>query len=204
MASLRVVSSNGFAFVVNGCSRGALCRNEFSFAVLSCRYCLLPPVSNRISVIGGGVEAMYFPSVLASRKVVAAATKASGFRARNKVVLFVCLGTLCFLRLLSATLCLCNFDYFVTRAFSGVLDILCLFLLVLVNARLLLATFFARCSGLIMFCSMVMSLSTNSLGNANDSVVRRDPIITSRRCNVNAYERRIFRPLSALSVGIIN
>lgn len=55
-----------------------------------------------------------------------------------------------------------------------------------------------------MFRFVIMGTSADCFSNAHDSVVRGNTIITSGRRHVNANKGRILRPLSALSIGIIN
>lgn len=120
--------------MVHGLARGALCGHELAFTILASGDGLLSSISDRVRVIRGGIPAMKFLRVLTSGKVVATATATGGLRTREKIIFLVRFSTLCLFRLLSTTLRLRDLNDFMPRAFSRVFHVLCLLLLVLMDA----------------------------------------------------------------------
>ncbi len=203
VASLRVISRFG-ATVVTGLVRSALRRDDLSFAILARGDGLFAAFSNRVRVVRGRIITVDLTRAIAGRQVIAAPWYYQGVRARDAIVRLIRLCQRRLLRLLSTTLCLCYLNKFMSRALSGVFSVHRLLLLILMYPGLLFPTFNARARVFIVFSLVVRGPSAKCFRHAINRVVSGDAIIASRRCEVNLNYRRIFGPLSALGIRVIN
>jgi len=118
-----------------------------------------------------------FAHVFANHRIVSATAGRRKFQTKRGVVFFIHFNTLYLCQLLDAALYLHGFGCFIAKAFNEIFRILYLFLLILVSAELLFATFLTQDNKFVILHFVIINLPTGNFDSTCGYVVQESAVV---------------------------
>ena len=150
---------------------------RFTFTVLTDKSYFLSPIDSEVYIMKNNMITIRFAHVFANHRIVSATAGRRKFQAKRGAVFFVHFNTLYLFQLLDAALYLHGFSCFIAEAFNEIFRILYLFLLILVSAELLFATFLAQDNKFVILHFVIINLSTGNFDSTCGYVVQKSAVM---------------------------
>lgn len=179
-------------------------RHNLTLTITPCRHSLITLFSSRVHATRSVLHPRQRTNLISLNRSLSQAKHEQRFSIRHQGVLLLSFRPLRPLRLLSTQLRLVQLNKFVTRLLSRLFNLLSRPLLVLMDNRLLHPTFNTRRSMFQVKSLMINGLTRQRLSHTINRIIRGDTIIQSRRRHPIMIFRMLLRPLSQLSIRIIN
>ena len=176
ITDLNIMTDGQFAVKVN-LTHYTFHQCRFTFTVLTDKSYFLSPIDSEVYIMKNNMITIRFAHVFANHRIVSATAGRRKFQAKRGVVFFVHFNTLYLFQLLDAALYLHGFSCFIAEAFNEIFRILYLFLLILVSAELLFATFLAQDNKFVILHFVIINLSTGNFDSTCGYVVQESAVM---------------------------
>ena len=196
------MSYHQFSFVRN-LTHDTLYQGRFTFTVLSYKGNLLAPIDGQGHIMKDDMIAVRFLYPFADNRIIARTYGWRKFQPQSRVVFFINLNRNDLLQLLDTALYLYSLCRLVTETFDKIFCILYFFLLILISAQLLFATFLAEYDELVVRHFIIINSSARNLNGPIGYIINKRTVVTYQYHSPRTHFQKILQPLNTFYIQMV-